>query len=151
MNPLPPDYYQSEAEDLAADFDYGITQPQHPAISRANVERDCSTTETDNSWDPYAPTIPANTVSTHVDKSAELEGDATDSTNENLGSGSAVGLADMLGFSLPDLCTPPWLRAEEAGMSPISPWRQTCDISPSRHPPPSKSGPRQHESAGNPA
>lgn len=42
-------------------------------------------------------------------------------------------------FSINSLLhTPPWLRAEEAGMSSISPWRQTCDISPSHQPPPSR-------------
>lgn len=152
MNPLPDDYYLSDQENLPHDSDYGITQPRGPNLSHETAAEN-STTETDSSFGPPVnaaflrrQNIPAQepiaTARHDIEEEEDRHGVVRPADSEELYEEESGAL--LLPFSVKSLLhTPPWVRAEEAGMSPISPWRETCDISPSRRPPPARH-PRHH-------
>lgn len=137
---LPEDYYLSEAShvdinSLQMDADIEESQHLHYDSSMDQMDPDLE----DSLPDRYFLSRGVPTQEEHTqdegskpdDMEEKLEGDAAGSDGGFSESGNVLD-----DFRAMFEHKPVWLRAEEAGMPPISPWRQTCDVPFSQRPPP---------------
>lgn len=127
---LPEDYYLSEASHvdfnpLPMDADLQVEESQHLHFNNAEESQNLHITMD----------------SVHgggLGHSGEEEGLEVYSNNSSAGLSKTQNVLND--FHAMFEHTPVWLRAEQAGMGPISPWRETCDVPFSQRPPPASSG-----------